>query len=128
MKTKAGLWIDHEKAVIIMLTEVGEQVTQITSEMEPHVRFSVSKTGGRGSTEDIRDRQFANHLDVYYDKVIVAVREAEAVLILGPGEAKGELLARFERDHRSSLIVNVETAGKLTDPQIAAQVRQYFAG
>ena len=34
----------------------------------------------------------------YYDEVIAVIRDAQAILILGPGEAKGELKKRLERD------------------------------
>jgi len=42
MSKQAGLWIDHRKAVIVLITDQGEEVKTITSDMEKHVRF----TGG----------------------------------------------------------------------------------
>jgi hypothetical protein len=47
-------------------------------------------------------------------------------LLLGPGEAKGELTKRLERHHFSGRIVGSETADKMTHRQIVAKVRQYF--
>ena len=48
------------------------------------------------------------------------------ILILGPGEAKGELVKRLEDKGLKERLVGVETVDKLTDPQIAANVRQHF--
>ena len=53
-------------------------------------------------------------------------RDAEAILLFGPGEAKGELKKRIERDKLGGRIVGVETVDKMTDRQIAAKVRQHF--
>jgi len=65
-------------------------------------------------------------LDMYYDGVIASIREAESILIFGPGEARGELKKRIEKGTLSGRIVGVETADKMTDQQIAAKVRRYF--
>ena len=92
--------------------------------MEKHVRFS----GGAQavSAEDIRDRRFANHLEQYYAAVTALIRESKSILLLGPGEAKIELKHHLEREGLGERIVGIDTVDKMTDPQIAAKVRQYF--
>ena len=125
MKRKAGLWIDHRKAVIVLVTDEGEETRLIESSMEKHVRFA-SGSSQDGSAESTRDRQFASHLDGYYDKVIASIRDAESILIFGPGEAKGELEKRLENKELGGRIVGIETVDKMTDRQIAARVRQHF--
>ena len=124
MKIDAGLWIDHRDAVIIILDEKGEQIKRIKSNMEKHIRFS----GGaqEDSEEDIRDRRFTNHLNKYYDEVIDSIRDANSVLVFGPGEAKVELKKRLENEKIKNLIVDIQTVDKMTEHQIAAKVRQYF--
>jgi hypothetical protein len=116
------LWIDHQKAVIVTITDTGEETKQITSHMEKHVRFA-SGSSEDGSAEDVRDRQFDNRLNSYYDDVLACLREAESILIFGPGEAKGELETRLEHEGLKGRIVEVETMDKMTDRQIAAKVR-----
>ena len=126
MASKVGLWIDHRKAVIVTVTDEGEETKQITSHMEKHVRFA----GGAaedGASEDVRDRQFGNHLNKFYEDVIACIREAEFIQIFGPGEAKGELEKRLERDGLKGRVVGVETVDKMTDPQIVAKVRHHFS-
>jgi len=44
-----------------------------------------------------RDRRFGEHLHQYYAEVVAAIHDANSILILGPGEAKGELEKRLGR-------------------------------
>ena len=125
MKKDIGLWIDHRKAVVVMINDKSEKVKEIPSHMEKHVRFA-SGDSEDGSAEDIRDRQFGNYLDSYYDTVISVIRDGDTIQIFGPGEAKGELKKRLESKGLGGSIVSVETADKMTDRQIAKKVRQQF--
>lgn len=124
MKREIGLWIDHREAVIVILADEGEETKRIVSDIEKDVRFS----GGAQevTAEDMRDRRFTNHLNKYYDEVIAHIREADSILIFGPGEAKGELRKRLESEELGGRIVGIETVDKMTDRQIAAKVRQRF--
>src|ERR1039457_533167 len=54
------------------------------------------------------------------------LRDTGAVLIFGPGEAKGELKKRFEKDKAGAQLVTMETTDKMTEPQIVAHVRHHF--
>jgi hypothetical protein len=123
MKKRVGLWIDHRKAIIVTITEQGEDTQEIKSDMEKHVRFS-SGSSEDGSSEDVRDRNFDNHLNSYYDKVIACLREADSIQIFGPGEAKGELEKLLEKEGLKGRIFEIEAMDKMTDRQIAAKVRE----
>jgi hypothetical protein len=48
------------------------------------------------------------------------------LLVLGPGEAKGEFVKRLRSKKLSGTAVEVETVDKMTDRQIAAKVVQHF--
>jgi len=126
MKKQIGLWIDHRKAVIVIVTEAGEELKKITSNMEKHVRFTGGTASEDGSTEDVRDRQFGNHLNSYYDEVIAVMGGADSIQIFGPGEAKGELEKRLERKGLKAHIFAIETVDKMTDRQISAKVREHL--
>jgi hypothetical protein len=123
MATKAGVWIDHRKAVIVTVSEQGEATRIIDSTVEKHVRYS---GGGQREPEDTRERRFEGELGKYYDEVIAALHGVESILIFGPGEAKGELEARLRHEKSDNRIVAVETNDKMTDRQIAAKVREHF--
>jgi hypothetical protein len=126
MKKQAGLWIDHRKAVIVTISDAGEETHEITSNMEKHVRFTGGTASQDGSTEDVRDRQFGNHLNTFFDNVIAWIRDVETILIFGPGEAKGELEKRLNDKGFKGKILAVETMDKMTDHQISAKVRERF--
>jgi len=126
MKRNVGLWIDHREAFLVFVGVDGEETSRVESGMEPHVRFSGGNRPADGAADDQRDRQFTVHLNRYYDEVIAQVRDAEAILVFGPGEAKGELKSRLASQGLGGHIVGVETVDKMTAPQIAAKVREHF--
>jgi hypothetical protein len=125
MNKKVGLWLDHNKAVIVSITNNVEGRRIITSNMEHYDRFS-SNVPGDGSPEDVRDRRFWNHLGEYYDKVIAHIGDAKSIQIFGPGEAKYELKKRLENVELGQYVVSMDNADKLTDPQIVSRVRERF--
>jgi hypothetical protein len=124
MKKEVGLWIDQKKAVIFRLADEGAEIKRIHSELKNNVRFS----GGvqKESVADHEDERSNGHLNNYYDEVLSYVRDAESILIFGPGEAKLELKKRLENMELHGHIVGIESAEKMTDSQIVAKVRQRF--
>ena len=132
MKTILGLWIDHRKAVMVLVSDKGEETRIIESNVEKQagrfagVRSTTPYESQMVPADDSRERSFTGHLHGFYDEVIAAIGDAESILIFGPGEAKGELRKRLERDKLGKRIVAVETVDKMTDRQIAAKVREYF--
>ncbi|MBN2465125.1 hypothetical protein JXD38_05840 [candidate division WOR-3 bacterium] len=133
MKPIAGLWIDHRRAVVVVVTNKGEETRTIESHSEKHIqRAAGSRHGGPFESQavpadDSHQRKYTGELNRYYDRVAAQVRGAEAVLIFGPGEAKGELEKRIERDPACGRVVGVETTDKMTVSQIAAKVRRRLA-
>jgi hypothetical protein len=132
MRTKVGLWIDHRKAIIVVVTDKGEETGLIVSKVEKQPqRSGDSPLKGSYESQKVpadgsRQRTFTAHLNIYYEAVIACLRDAESILIFGPGEAKGELKKRLEKSKLGGRIAGVETVDKMTDRQIAAKVRQYF--
>ncbi len=133
MKTKVGLWIDHRKAIVVAITDTGEEIGLIISKVEKQPRRS-GDSPLKGPYEaqlapesDHRQKTYTGHLNIYYDAVIASIRDAEFILIFGPGEAKGQLKERLERSNLGGRIVSIETVDKMTDRQIAVKVRQYFS-
>jgi hypothetical protein len=132
MKTTVGLWIDHRKAVIVALSDKVAETQVIESNVEKQPgRFAGKRSTAhyeahRVAADDIRERKFIGALRNYYDEVISVIRDAESILIFGPGEAKGELKKRLETERLSGLIKAVETTDEMTDRQIAAKVMEYY--
>ena len=129
MQKEVGLWIDHKKAVIVILTDKGEEIKQMGGHLERDAQPSggwEAHSGKDYGEKDRQDNRFMDHLDKYYDEVIASIHDAESILIFGPGEAKGELKKRIESKGLPGRIVGVETTDEMTDPQIAAKVRLHF--
>jgi hypothetical protein len=59
--------------------------------------------------------------------VVAGLRSASAILLFGPGEAKGELKNRLERDRLDLRINRVETSDKMTERQILEKVRRHYS-
>ena len=116
---KKGIWIDHEKAVIVSMTDDEDNVKIIHSGVKKH-----GKAGN--SADDTNLNVFTEHLNGYYEEVISSLRDAASVYIMGPGEAKGELEKRLEKVQLSDRVDRIETADKMTDPQIVEKVKKHF--
>lgn len=127
MKKKIGLWIDHREAVIVVLTDKGEQIARIKSDAEKQIRVEGgSRKDGLQTTESIRGKKLDTQLGKYFDDIIADIRDAELIQIFGPGEAKNELVRRLEKDGLKERITEIETVDKMTDHQISAKVREHF--
>jgi hypothetical protein len=131
LKAEAGLWIDHREAVIVVLSKDGEKTKRIESTGEKQLRRSGEPGAGRFEyqavpADDSRQRAYTGQLTRYYDEIVAYLREAGAVLLFGPGEAKGELKKRFEIEKTGAHIVTMETTDKMTESQIVAYVRHHF--
>jgi hypothetical protein len=132
LSNKAGIWIDHRRAVIV-LVGAQERTLVIDSHVEKHPERS-GDSPMKGSYEarqvpadDKRQRALTGELNGYYDSVIAAVHEAGALFIFGPGEAKGELEKRLQGNKSGARVQAIETADRMTDRQIQAKVHEFFA-
>ena len=135
-KNDAGLWIDRRNAVIVSITDEGEAIERVKSNVERKVRLSGGSRTAKtpygpqqvavdGKQEDRIKRQ----LREYYQEIIRRIQDANQILILGPGEAKIEIKKEIQKSRELALRkISVEPADKMTEKQIAAKVRQFFAG
>jgi len=131
MQTRAGVWIDHHAAVIVELSEAGERIQRIQSNVHKQLRRSGVPARGpyairQVPADDSREREYQGQLARYYDKIISHLLSADEILMCGPGEAKHEFRKRFARIKGCSPILALEPADKMTGPQIAAHVQRRF--
>lgn len=124
MNNKVGIWIDHKSAVIVSVSAGRVTTKTVESEIGGHPRYSGQHDGGG---EKKYEQRHGQQLDQYYDDVISQLGHPEALLIFGPGEAKLELKERLGRSKgQPERTIDIETADKLTDPQIVAKVKEHF--
>ena len=134
MKEIAGVWIDHNEAVVVKLNGDDERVIKVTSEVEARHR----STGGVRSSSPFSHRTTASgrkmeahrreDLRRFFDEVDQTLGAFDALFIIGPGECKKEFYARIAvkgRDlHRIEGMAAAES--NLTIPQIVHTVRAHF--
>ena len=88
---------------------------------KPHQHLH-AKSGAVGSGKSGEDRQ-------YYHAIAEALAGAQEILIVGPAQAKLQLVKHINtHDHAlSDKVVGVESIDHPTDGQLVAYARKYFA-
>jgi hypothetical protein len=134
-KNVAGLWLDHRQAVIVSITDTGETIKRVVSGIERKVRLSGGSRTAKTpygpqqvSVDGKQQERIKRQLHAYYQEIMLSVRDATKILMLGPGEAKNELNKEMEKfPELAGKKITVETADKMTDNQVAARVRRFFS-
>ena len=115
----AVVWLDHSEAHVMHITpdDVEKSVVHPT---KPH-RHLHSKSGTLGSGKPAEDKQ-------YYHDVVEALKGAEEILVVGPAQAKLQLIKHMHA-HDPAIagkVVGVESVDHPTDGQLVAYARKYF--
>jgi hypothetical protein len=135
METGTGVWIDSRTALIARVAADGEdsgEIRRITTDLEKQLRLSSGERGGTAygpqsaPSDDMRETSSRRNLRVFFDEVVAAVRGSPRIFVFGPGEPKREFKKRLERDGLGGRVDEIETAGFLTDRQVAARARDHF--
>jgi len=132
MATKVGVWIDHKQAIVVLVTDSGVEFKRFESVMgQPARPASGSRSKSRYTpkdfiAEDRRERKLVGDRKQVYENVLACIRGADSLLVLGPGEAKGEFSKHIKSKKLRGLKVELETTDKLTDRQLAAKVSEHF--
>jgi hypothetical protein len=133
MNDKVGIWIDHRKAVVVSASADRVTARTLESKVGPHPRYSgraaspTPEGGQEKGGEKQYEERYGRHLDQYYDEVISLLGQPEALVILGPGEAKLQLKERLSRSKAlSHCVVELETTDKLTDSEIVEKVKEHY--
>ena len=130
MATKAGVWIDHKQAIVVLLRGTGREIkkfaTGIPSGRPAGLRSTKKYTRNDFVADDSRERKLVADRKKVYDEVLACIRGATPVLILGPAEAKGEFRKYIKSKKLRGFTVELEKTDKMTDRQLAAKVGQHF--
>ena len=115
----AVVWLDHSEAHVMHISpdDVEKSVIQPS---KPH-RHLHSRSGTVGS-----GRQAENK--AYYHAVVEALKGAQEILVVGPAQAKLQLIKHLHaHDHSmADKVVGVETVDHPSDGQLVAYARKYF--
>lgn len=130
MDRNVGLWIDHKQAYAIWYED--GKIEVIPSNIEPPAHASGgTQLGGKlnqkGDVELHHNDRFRLQLNKYYRHVMSALKDADTILIMGPGQAKLEF-EKVVRKNKSMQrrVLKVATADKMTRNQMIAYVRDFY--
>lgn len=133
-KPYLGIWVDHREAYFIWVDEKGEAELQHAAAEYPEARERTGRAmsgrtgvyGGVAPHASVREKQ-QREARRFYETIFRAIRGAQKVYIFGPGQAKRELRKRLGQ-HKgfTGEIVAVESAQKMTEATMTAEVRQFF--
>lgn len=114
-----AVWLDHREAKLFRVD--GPTFEQPVSVRAHHSHIKKHEV----TTAEHKHPADAEH---YYHAVVSQLREATAVLVMGPSSAKLELIKHVHRHDPAfaTKLVGVETVDHPTDKQIAAFARHYF--
>ena len=119
MAIHALVWLDHQEARVLHVHADTFDAAKVSSPQH-HVHRHPKGPGAAAAHPDDAQR--------FFHQVVEVLRDADQVLIVGPGTAKLELVKHVHRhDPRLvPLIVGVETVDHPSDGQLVAYARKYF--
>ncbi len=131
--TQVGVWIDSKKATLVILNNGKETIKSIESNFESRIRVEgegkqYTRMGNQFSNfEKVKEKKLTQQLKNYYEKVIVALKDADSIVILGPAEAKTGLHKAISKiKAMSDKVKFVDTADSMTENQVIALLKGQF--
>ena len=115
----ALVWIDHVEAHVMHISPDDVEKSVIHPNSQHHKLHSKVGTLGHGRAPEDHD---------YYHRVAQALDGASEILIVGPAQAKLQLVKHIHA-HDAALVnkvVGVETVDHPSDGQLVAYARKYF--
>jgi stalled ribosome rescue protein Dom34 len=115
----AVVWLDSHEAHVFHISETeAEKITVRDRKPDRHLHAGGAKS-----------RQHGHADEAYLHSVVEALAGAQEWLIVGPGEAKHDLMRHIETHDPGfrPRVMGVETADHPTDGQVCALARKYFA-
>lgn len=119
-QTHAVVWLDHAHAIVIGFGRDSSETQQIKhSGGESHLHHHRGAIGSGHAAEDPR----------YYDSIATALAGVAEILVVGPANAKLELVKHVHKRHHELVdcIVGVETMDHPSEGQLLKFAREYFA-
>jgi hypothetical protein len=128
MHTYYGLWIDHSKAVLVKANKMGEtSIEHFSSDVEGHNHGGESEEHLSVTNQHRHEERRHNQMKAFCREIIAKLKDANELLVFGPGTAKHEFKNILE-EHKVLFekLKELETTDKLSDPQIVEHVKKAF--
>jgi stalled ribosome rescue protein Dom34 len=120
----AVVWIDHTEAHVMHISP-DDVESSVLRPANPHLKLhhkrGLDKGGAVGSGRAPEDQQF-------YHEVVEALKGAQEILIVGPANAKLNLVKHIHSHDQQMIdkVAGVETVDHPSDAQLVAYARKYF--
>lgn len=134
MSKNLGIWLDHEKAHLVMVE--GDQVSTETLVSNFESRLRIEGEGKNYSSSSglmvhlvkKRTERRRHQLRNYYSSIMSRLTGVKKIYIFGPAGVGKELGKEISRHkHHSAIPVYIEKADNMTLNQIIARVKKYFS-
>ena len=115
----AVVWIDHAEARVMHVSS-NDIESSIVRPSKPHHHLH-NKRGAVGVGRAPEDQHF-------YHEVVEAMKGAQEILIVGPANAKLNLVKHIHSHDQQMIdkVIGVETVDHPSDAQLVAYARKYF--
>ena len=130
---KTGVWLDKEKAHIIVIHNGQVSFTTVLSNVE---NFRISGGSGsklKGGPQDVvQDSKYLerekHQLRKYFEDIISRIEDSKAIVIFGPAETGARFSKELSTNYKnlSTQIKDVAKADSMTKRQIVAWVKDFF--
>lgn len=133
MTKQAGIWIDKQHAILIKISDERQEISRF--EVNEIDATSVSSNPNQSTSTHHREYQPEDRIErkksaerrEMYTLMLKALHDTDALLLLGPGEAKKEFAKYLSTKRFPQLHLEMEISDRMTVPQFAARVREHFA-
>jgi hypothetical protein len=129
-----GIWLDKEKAYILVLENGAESMVTIQSNIENFRIHGGSGTRLKGGPQDVvQDSKYLerekHQTKRYFTEIIELVKDADKLMIFGPADIDKKLKKELELFHKSldKKVILVEKADSMTLNQTKALIRDAFS-
>ncbi len=128
-----GVWLDKEKAHVVTLTEKGENLKTILSELEFFHPTGGSRSKAKWGPQDVvQDSKYLerekHQLKRYFQNIANTIDDAHAIAIFGPGDTNDKFRKELNENYPllNQKVKTVVKVDSMTNNQVKALVRDYF--
>lgn len=132
MSIFAGIWMDHRKAVTVILGKENLDMSIIESDAKSPSRTS---GGHRQVTpyahqdvvaEDHRQHKYTAEMTEYFHKIYRRIKTADELVLIGPGEARKQFINFLIQQRSSIKLRECMPVGLMTNSEVARHVCRVF--
>ena len=128
---EAGIWLDQEHAYIIIMRLEGKSRAEVLEVdlQEEYEELEKNQRSDHQFMNKSREGQENQHRLNFYKRLVEQIKDINYVYLFGPGNSKHQFSNYIERSGKRLplKVAAIDSADKLTQPQMIEQVKSYFA-